>query len=280
MKRVGAHVSAAGGVNNAPLNAKEIGAKAFALFVKNQKQWFVKPLEDEAILGFEQNLKLSNVDLDYVLPHGSYLLNLGSPHQESREKSLKSLVHELKRCQRLGIKYLNIHPGSHLGVISEDECLLNIADGINKANTEVENVKVIIENTAGQGNNVGYKFEHLAKIIDNVKDKKGVGVCIDTCHAFAAGYDIKTQDGTKKVFEEFDKVVGKDFLFGLHLNDSKTELGSRKDRHHSLGEGHIGLEPFKYIMNSEMFENMPLVLETVDPSIWDKEIELLYSFIN
>lgn len=279
MKRVGAHVSASGGVFNSPLNAKEIEAKAFALFVKNQKQWFVKPFDEGVVDNFNKELKNVGIEKKYILPHGSYLLNLGSPSQESREKSLKSLIHELKRCKELGISYLNIHPGSHLGKISEDECLSHIAQGIDKAYKEVDGVKIVIENTAGQGNNVGYKFEHLAKIIDQVKNKDSVGVCLDTCHAFAAGYDLRGIEGAKKVFDTFCEVVDKKFLVGLHLNDSKTELGSRKDRHHSLGEGHIGLDTFKYIMNCDLFEEMPLILETVEPSIWKEEIELLYSFI-
>ena len=279
MKRVGAHVSAAGGVSNAPLNAKAIGAKAFALFVKNQKQWFAKPIEDDEVARFNKNLDDIGIDKKLILPHGSYLLNVGNPEEENRDKALKSLTHEMKRCALLGISYLNIHPGSHLGKISEEECLEHIANYVDRATEAVPGVKIVLENTAGQGNNVGYKFEQLRDIIKHVENKAGVGVCLDTCHAFSAGYDLTTQDSSKKVFESFGEIVGFEYLVGMHLNDSKTELGSRKDRHHSLGEGFIGLEVFKYLMNSDHFDNMPLILETVDPEIWPQEIELLYSFI-
>lgn len=279
MKYVGAHVSAAGGVSNAVLNAKEIEAKAFALFVKNQRQWFTKPFDENEIEKFNNNLENYKVSKNFMLPHASYLINLGSPKDEAKEKSTKSLIFEMKLCRRLGINKLNVHPGSHLREISEQECLERVADSINIANKEVPEVKVVIENTAGQGSNIGYKIEHLAEIIKHVKNKDLVGFCIDTCHSFVAGYDLRTQELTKKFFDEIADKVGMQYLDGMHLNDSKTEFASKKDRHESLGKGHIGLECFKYIMNSSYFDDVPLILETVDPSIWKEEIKLLYSFV-
>ncbi|HCB63936.1 MAG TPA: deoxyribonuclease IV [Fusobacteria bacterium] len=279
MKRVGAHVSASGGVSKAVTNAASINAKAFALFVKNQRQWFTKPFGEDEVDKFNFNLSKIDISKDMILPHGSYLINLGSPKEEGREKSIKSLIFELKLCRRLGIKALNVHPGSHLREISEEECLDKVAESVNIANKEVPEVKVVIENTAGQGSNIGYKLEHLSRIIEGVENKELVGVCIDTCHSFVAGYNLLSRDSSRAFFDEFVDKVGIEFLSGLHLNDSKTELGSKKDRHESLGKGYIGLEVFKYIMNSDYFEDIPLILETVDPSIWKEEIELLYSLV-
>lgn len=279
MKFVGAHVSAAGGVENAVYNAKDISAKAFALFVKNQMQWFSKDIGDSEISEFNKRLKDVGISKKHILPHSSYLVNLGSPSNDAREQSLKSLIFELNLCKKLGITSLNIHPGSHLREISEEECLDNIAQGINACNKNVPEVVVVLENTAGQGSNVGYKLEHLKRIIDGVDNKKLVGICIDTCHSFAAGYDLRTIDGSKSFFDQAVDMIGLKYLKGLHLNDSKTDFCSRKDRHESLGKGFIGLEVFKYIMNTYYFDDIPLILETVDPTIWSEEIKLLYDFI-
>ena len=279
MKRVGAHVSSAGGVSNAPFNAQSIGANAFALFVKNQRQWAAKPIAESEISRFKKAISDLDISYDFILPHGSYLINLGSPKEDGLRKSVDSLILELSLCKSLDITMLNVHPGSHLREISEEESLMKISESINEAVAKVPGVKVVIENTAGQGSNLGYKLEHLAKIIENVNDKSSVGVCIDTCHSFAAGYDLTTLDGSKRFFDEFEDKVGFSYLSGLHLNDSKSELGSKKDRHESLGKGHIGLEVFKYIMNSDRFNNIPLILETPDPDIWPEEIKMLYSFV-
>ena len=292
-KYVGAHVSASGGVENAPINAQAIGAKAFALFTKNQRQWVAKPLTLQSIDEFKINLENSGVKPEHVLPHDSYLINLGAPDSEKLEKSRNAFVDELQRCQQLGLKLLNFHPGSHLQKISkraknydelvkeaEYECLDVIAESMNLAieATKDSDVVLVIENTAGQGSNLGYKFEHLAYLIDKVEDKSRVGVCLDTCHTFTAGYDLRTKEAYDKTMDEFEKIVGFKYLKGMHINDSKPPLGSRVDRHHSLGKGEIGLDAFKFIMNDERMDNIPLVLETIDESIWDKEIELLYSF--
>jgi deoxyribonuclease-4 len=279
MKFVGAHVSASGGVYNAPLNAQKIGAKAFALFTKNQRQWRAKPLDSETIEKFKQNLQEVGIKPKHILPHDSYLINLGHPEEEGRQKSLNAFIDELQRCEQLGLDKLNFHPGSHLKKISEEECLDRIALSMNEALRVTKDVVLVIENTAGQGSNLGYKFEHLAYLIDKCEDKSRVGVCIDTCHMFTAGYDIRTKEAYDKTWEEFDKVVGFEYLRGMHLNDSKPDLGSRVDRHHSLGKGKIGLDAFRFIMNDSRMDDIPLILETIDDTIWDKEIELLYSFI-
>jgi deoxyribonuclease-4 len=280
MKRIGAHVSTAGGVENAPLNAQKIGAKAFALFTKNQRQWKAKPLSEESILAFRENLLKVDIAADYVLPHDSYLINLGHPESAGIEKSRDAFLDEMQRCEQLGLKFLNFHPGAHLSKISEDKSLDRVAESINISLDKTTGVTAVIENTAGQGTNLGYKFEHLAHIIDKVEDKSRVGVCLDTCHTFTAGYDLRTSETCDQTFAEFDRIVGFKYLRGMHLNDSKPELGSRVDRHDSLGKGKLGLEVFRYIMNDDRFEEIPMVLETIDESIWANEIALLYSFVN
>lgn len=279
MKYFGAHVSASGGVENAPLNAIAIGAKAFALFTKNQRQWVAKPLTDASITAFKENMKKGGFRAQDVLPHDSYLINLGHPEVEAREKSLRAFIDELERCQQLGLCYLNFHPGSHLNQIDEEASLNLIADSINHALSCTEGVTAVIENTAGQGTNLGHRFEHLAHIIDKVEDKSRIGICLDTCHTFAAGYDLRDRKTYDETMAEFERIVGFKYLKAMHINDSKPKLGSRVDRHHSLGKGEIGLDTFRYIANDPRLEDMPLVLETIDSDIWDKEIELLYSFI-
>ena len=278
MKYVGAHVSARGGVENAPLNALEIGAHAFAVFTKNQRQWKAKPLSEESITAFRENLDKSGIKPEHVLPHDSYLINLGHPETEALEKSRAAFIDEMQRCEQLGLKLLNFHPGSHLGKISEDESLERVAESIDMALAQTEDVIAVIETTAGQGTNLGYRFEQLAEIIEGVRDKTRVGVCIDTCHIFTAGYDLRTGADCDATFDAFDRIVGFDYLMGMHLNDSKPDLGSRVDRHESLGKGKIGWDAFEYIMQDERFDEIPLVLETVDPSIWADEIDQLYIF--
>jgi len=277
MKYVGAHVSASGGVFNAPINARSIGATAFALFTKNQRQWKAKPLDEETIEKFKANLKESGIDPKHVLPHDSYLINLGHPEEEKWKKSLDAFIDEVKRCELLGLDKLNFHPGSHLKKISEEACLDRIAEAMNITLNETEGVTLVIENTAGQGSNLGYRFEHLAHLIDRVDDKSRVGVCLDTCHTFTAGYDLRTREVYEKTMKEFDTIVGFSYLKGMHINDSKPTLGSRVDRHHSLGCGEIGWEAFRLIMNDPRMDDIPLILETIDESIWKEEIEALYN---
>jgi deoxyribonuclease IV len=277
MKRIGAHVSAGGGVENAPLNAKAIDAKAFALFTKNQRQWKAKPLTGDNIEKFRQNCEDAGYLPEHVLPHDSYLINLGHPEKEGLEKSRDAFLDEMQRCEQLGLKLLNFHPGSHLKKIEEDACLKRIAESINLALDKTKGVSAIIENTAGQGTNMGFKFEHLAAIIDNVDDKDRVGVCLDTCHTFTAGYDLRTKKAFKATMDEFEKIVGFKYLSAMHLNDSKPDLGARVDRHQSIGKGKLGVDPFRFIMNDKRFDEIPMVLETIDDTIWAEEIKMLYS---
>jgi len=276
-KFVGAHVSSSGGVFNAPLNAMKIEAKAFAFFTKNQRQWKAKDLDSDTINEFKQNLQTSGILSKHVLPHDSYLINLGHPELEGREKSIDAFLDEVQRCELLGLDRLNFHPGSHLKKIGEDECLEKIADAMNRTLEQTSGVSLVIENTAGQGSNLGYKFEHLAQIIDRVEDKSRVGVCIDTCHLFTSGYDIRTKKVYDKTWSEFEKIVGFKYLMGMHINDSKPPLGSKKDRHESIGKGEIGLNAFGFIMNDSRMNDIPLILETPQSDIWTQEIELLYS---
>jgi len=292
-KFVGAHTSASGGVFNAANEAKELGAKAFALFTKNQKRWDAKPLEIKDIDKFKKAIEDAGILPKHILPHDSYLINLGNPDEQKLIKSRMAFIDELERCDILGLDRLNFHPGSHLVKLKaaqkrdeefvskiENECLDLIAESINIALDKTKNVKAVIENTAGQGTNLGYKFEHLGYIIDKIEDKSRIGVCIDTCHMFTAGYDIRTREVYDKTWGDFDNIVGSKYLMGMHINDSKPPLGSKVDRHHSLGEGEIGLDAFRFIMNDERMDDIPLVLETIDSSIWKEEIELLYSFEN
>ena len=275
MKYIGAHVSASGGVENAPMNAGKIGATAFALFTKNQRQWHASPLTKESISEFKKNCQSMGFKPFQVLPHDSYLINLGHPEKEGLDKSRSSFIDEMSRCEQLGLDRLNFHPGSSLKKISDEQCLLLIAESVNIALEKTKGVTAVIENTAGQGSNLGFTFEQIRFIIDHVDDKSRAGVCIDTCHAFAAGYDLTTDEGFKKTFETFDKVIGFKYLKGMHLNDAKKGLGSRVDRHESLGKGVIGMTVFRNIMKDPRFDDMPLILETPDETIWEEEIRLL-----
>jgi deoxyribonuclease-4 len=279
MKFIGPHVSASGGVENAPVNANAIGAKAFGLFTKNQRQWVAPPLTLKSIELFRSNCEKFGFKPHQILPHDSYLINLGHPEKEGLEKSRAAFIDELQRCELLGLDRLNFHPGSSLGKVSDEECLRTIAESINIALSKTRGVTAVIENTSGQGSNLGHRFEHLAFIIDLVEDKTRVGVCLDTCHTFTAGYNLKSPEGFKKTFDDFDSVVGFGYLKGMHLNDSKKELGTRVDRHDSIGEGFLGIEPFRLLMNDSRFDGIPLILETPDESIWAREIELLYGLV-
>lgn len=275
MKFIGAHVSAAGGVANAAVRAAEIGATAFALFTKNQRQWRAAVLSSATIDEFKAACEKHRFGPGQILPHDSYLINLGHPVAEALEKSREAFIDEMQRCEQLGLTLLNFHPGSHLMQIPEDECLARIAESINIALDKTKGVTAVIENTAGQGSNLGFKFEHLAAIIDGVEDKSRIGVCIDTCHAFAAGYDLRGSEACEKTFAEFERIVGFQYLRGMHLNDAKSAFASRVDRHHSLGEGNIGHEAFSWIMQDARFDGIPLILETIDSDIWAEEIAWL-----
>lgn len=278
MKFIGAHVSASGGLENAPLNADAINANAFALFTKNQRQWFSPALDKPAVTAFREACEKYGFTPDSILAHDSYLINLGHPGAEGLEKSRNSFNEEMKRCELLGLDRLNFHPGSHLKEISESESLARVAESINIALEKTRGVTAVIENTAGQGSNLGYKFEHLAEIIDKVEDKSRVGVCIDTCHAFAAGYSLKTAAECERTFAEFDRIVGFGYLKGMHLNDAKKDVGSHVDRHESIGLGTIGTDCFKWLISQSFTDNIPLILETPDEAKWAEEIALLRSF--
>lgn len=275
MKYVGAHVSASGGVENAPLNAYNIGATAFALFTKNQKQWVSAPLTAKSIDLFKKRCEEYNFLPDQILPHDSYLINLGNPEEEGLQKSRAAFLDEIIRCEQLGLNRLNFHPGSHLNKITPDECLAKIAESINIVLDKTTGVTAVIENTAGQGTNMGYRFEQIAQIIDRVEDKSRMGVCIDTAHTLASGYEIRTKEGFDETFKKFDEIIGFRYLKGMHINDSKKDLATRVDRHDSLGKGFMGMRTFEYIMSDARFDNIPLILETPNEEIWNEEIKML-----
>jgi deoxyribonuclease-4 len=278
-KYIGVHVSAAGGVENAPVNARKIGASCFALFTKNQRQWQAKPLSDKNIKAFKANCSELGFGPGQILAHDSYLINLGHPEQAALEKSRGAFIDEMQRCYQLGIAMLNFHPGSTLKKISMDDCLAVIAQSINLAHQQVPEVIAVIENTAGQGSNVGFAFEQIKTIIDQVDDQSRVGVCIDTCHAFAAGYDFVSREAYEKTWDQFDAMIGFEKLKGMHLNDAKKPINSRVDRHESIGKGELGLDAFQHIMADSRLDHIPMILETPDNDIWAEEIALLESLI-
>lgn len=277
MKYIGAHVSASGGIGNAVLAAEVIGANAFALFTRNQRSWVSKPLTSEEIHTFQQLLSERGFKPQHVLPHDSYLINLGNPEEENLLKSRAAFLDEMTRCQQLGLPLLNFHPGSHLNKVSEEGCLDQIAQEINLALSKTQGVTAVIENTAGQGSNLGFKFSQIARIISGIDDKSRIGVCIDTCHTFAAGYDIATEMGYNFTFDEFEQEIGFQYLRAIHLNDSKKPCGSKVDRHETLGNGYIGKEFFAQFMHDNRFDNTPIILETPEPAIWAQEITWLRS---
>jgi deoxyribonuclease IV len=276
MKWIGAHVSASGGIENAPLNAHKIGARAFALFTKNQRRWQAKPLSEASIAAFKENCAKHEFNPKQILAHDSYLINLGHPQAEGLAKSRAAFLDEMQRCEQMGLSSLNFHPGSHLKQISPGNCLARIAESINYVIGETEGVTAVIENTAGQGTNMGHRLEHLAEIIDQVEDKSRVGVCLDTCHLFVAGYDLTSSEAYTAFMDTFDRVVGFDYLKGLHLNDAKKGLASRVDRHASIGEGYLGIDSFRWLMTDPRLDHLPMILETPDDARWAEEIRTLY----
>ncbi|MEE1021964.1 MAG: deoxyribonuclease IV [Muribaculaceae bacterium] len=279
MKYVGAHVSVQGGVANAPLRAQEIGAKSFALFTGSSNRWVSKAISDAEAALFVERCAEYGYSPDVILPHDNFLINLGSPDAEKLAMSRKSFLDEMQRVEKLGLSMLNFHPGSHLKAMAEDDCLDRIAESVNITLGQTSGVTAVIENTAGQGSNLGHRFEQIARIIDGIDDKSRVGVCIDTCHAYSAGYDLATDSGYDEVWRLFDDIIGRDYLRGIHLNDDKRELGSRIDRHASIGTGTLGEDFFRRFMNDPRFDGIPVILETPDDSIWAREIEWLYSLV-
>jgi len=279
MKYIGPHVSTSGGVHNAPLNARAVGASGFGLFTKNQMRWIAKPLEPSVIDAFRKNMELCGYGPQSVLVHDGYLINIGNPDKDKRAQSVAALADEAARCSALGLALLNIHPGSHVNAAGMDECLSIIAESLNTVLGKTDGVTIVLETTAGQGSNAGWRFEHLAAIIDKVEDKSRVGVCIDTCHIFTAGYDIRDKKSYDDTMGEFDRVVGFKYIRGLHLNDVKGTLGCRVDRHESIGKGRLGTEAFRLLMEDKRFDGIPCVLETIDENLWPDEVKMLKAMV-
>ncbi|MCM1522234.1 MAG: deoxyribonuclease IV [Muribaculaceae bacterium] len=277
MKLVGAHVSVEQGVSNAPLNARRIGARSFALFTRNPSRWTSKAISDGEAEKFKANCKECGYDPSVILPHDSFLINLGSPDKEKLEKSRTAFLDEMRRCEQLGLRMLNFHPGSHMREIEPDRCLDLIAESLNLILDKTDGVKAVIENTAGQGSNLGFTFGQIARIIDKIEDKSRVGVCIDTCHAHSAGYDMTTPDAYERTWREFDETIGFRYLSGMHLNDTLKAIGSHVDRHAPIGTGLLGDTFWEMLMNDPRMDGIPLILETPDESLWPEEIEKLIS---
>ncbi|GMR36401.1 hypothetical protein PMAYCL1PPCAC_06596, partial [Pristionchus mayeri] len=275
-KRLGMHASAAGSVSRAIHDARSIGCHSFALFVRNQRQWNSKPMEESVVQEWNRTIEDTGFPLHMILPHGSYLLNPGSPDAQKLEKSRDAMLEECKRAERLNIEMYNFHPGSSTGVGSQEDCIRTVAETIDYVLERTDKIKLVVETMAGQGHTVGGTFEEIRSILDQVKgNSKRVGVCIDTCHIFAAGYDIRTKEKYEETMEKFGEIVGFDRLMALHLNDSKSELGCNLDRHENIGKGKIGMEAFECIMNDKRFDGIPLILETPEGD-YANEMILLY----
>ena len=277
---VGAHVSAAGGVWNAPTNAAAIGATAFALFTRNQRRWAAAPYQDAVAAQFGRAMEQAGFGPAQVIPHAGYLINLGSPDDDVREKSITALADELSRCVQLGLTMLNFHPGTSKGELDEDATCARIADGIDRVLQLVEDpraepVKLVLENSAGQGASIGTTVAQLALTIAKSRRSERLAICIDTCHAFAAGYDIRTAAGWDTLMHEVETQLGLAKLVAVHVNDSQGDLGSRKDRHQPIGAGAIGSDGFRAVMQDTRLDGLPLVLETPQPDHWQREIALL-----
>lgn len=275
MKYIGAHVSTQGGVAATPALASGLGAKAFALFTRNPSRWKSPVITDSEAALFRENCAKYGYVPDFILPHDSFLINLGSPDAQKLAMSRAAFLDEFRRCEQLGLTMLNFHPGSHLNLMNEDDCLKRIAESVNMTLADTSGVTAVIESTAGQGSNLGYRFEHLARIIELVDDKQRVGVCVDTCHSLAAGYDFTSPEAYEASWREFDDIIGFSYLRGMHLNDSRKGVGSKVDRHAPIGEGALGREFFTMLMRDKRMDGIPLILETPDELLWPAEIEWL-----
>lgn len=279
MKYVGAHMSIAKGFHDAVFKSIKMKANAMAFFVQSPRSWNSKPLNESLIIQFKKACQENNINpKKQILVHGSYMTNLSNPEKEKRAMSSSLILEEMKKCELLGIGLFNVHPGSTLGKISKKKAITFLAEEINKLIKKTNSIVFVIETMAGQGNTLGESFQELKNIIDLIEDKTRIGVCIDTCHIYSAGYNIKTKEAFDKVFSSFDKIIGFEYLRGMHLNDSKTPFNSKKDRHEHLGKGSIGLDVFKFIMEDPRFDNIPLIIETPDPNNYPNEIEKLLSF--
>lgn len=280
MKYIGAHVSAEGGVSNAPIEAAELGATAFALFTRVPSRWKSPEISQAEAEKFKENCARLGFQPAHILPHDSFLINLGSPDKQKLHLSKVAFLDEMKRCEQLGLTMLNFHPGSHMGEMDQDACLKLIAENINRTLEQTMGVKAVIETTAGQGTNLGHEFEQIATIIHHIEDKSRVGVCVDTCHSFVAGYDMTTPETYEETWKKFDSIIGFNYLSGMHLNDAKKGLGSRIDRHEVIGQGNLGNVFFEMLMKDPRMDNIPLILETPDPLLWQQEIAWLFSVSN
>lgn len=272
---IGPHVSAAGSPAAAVANALAVGATGFALFVKNQRQWVGKPLPSGDAAAFRAAMAAAPYAPGQVLPHAGYLINLANPDEAKHAKSMESLLDELRRCEALGLDRLNLHPGSHLNQLSPEAACDRVAESINRALAATRGVTVVIENTAGQGAYLGAAPEQLGRIVAGVEDKARVGICLDTAHAFAAGFDLRTEAGLEDFLGRVDRAVGLRYLRGMHLNDSKGDLGSHLDRHESLGKGFLGWAPFLALARDPRLVGIPLILETPDETLWPEETRRL-----
>ena len=275
---IGAHTSAAGGVHNALLEGGAIGATTIQMFTSNQKRWESKPISDEEVILWKEAQHKTGIKK--VMSHDSYLINLGCPVHENLEKSRSAFARELDRCHQLDLAFLNFHPGAAL-TGTEEDCLDRIIESLKLFEKQCQkgSTRILLETTAGQGSSVGYCFEHLDYIIREVKNTIPIGICIDTCHIFAAGYDLRSKKACEETLADFDQAVGISHLYAFHLNDSMKGLGSRVDRHAPLGKGEIGIEAFEFVMQHPKLKNIPKYLETPDgPDLWRHEIQLLKQF--
>ena len=275
MNYIGAHVSVAGGVETAPGRASQIGANALAIFTKNQRRWEAKPLTTQQCDAFRTELATSGIRPEHVVIHASYLINLATPAPDARRRSVEALLDECVRAEQLGLTLVNFHPGSGLGELTEDETLEAIAAGVREILDRTERAVIVLEGTAGQGDHVGWRMSHLGSIIEMAGADSRISVCIDTCHAYAAGYDLVTSGGYEAMISEIDREIGLDRLVAIHLNDSKFGLGSRKDRHELIGEGEIGIAGLANLVTDPRLDNVPFILETPDPERWADEIARL-----
>jgi len=275
MKFIGAHVSAAGGVENTPHRAAAIGADAFSLFVKNQKRWSAPPFKEGQPQSFKKALQKSGISPENVIPHAGYLINLAHPDKDKRQKSLDAMVDEVLRVEELGLTFINVHPGSHLNITSRTEALQQVAKSLDWIMEQTSTGHILLENTAGQGTNLGYQFEELARILDHCRYPERAGICIDSCHAYSAGYNLADPSEYNRAKEEMIRLWGPEKVRAFHVNDSLNPLGSRKDRHEQLGKGTLGWKAFENLMTDPLWEDRPFILETRQEDLWAEEIREL-----
>ena len=270
--RLGSHISIAGGLDKAVERGTSIGCQTIQIFTKPSNRWDAPPLKEELIESFKS--KLGESSINPVVAHDSYLINLASPDSKALTRSREAFLVEMNRCEQLGIPYLVMHPGSHLGE-GVDKGLQTIVESFDWLHQQAEDLqmKVLLECTAGQGTNLGFKFEHLARIIDGVKDDHRLGVCLDTCHIFSAGYDISNEEAYNETWKQFDQIIGYDRLKVIHMNDSKKDFGSRVDRHEEIGKGTLGLESFRLLMNDDNIKHVPMILETPKGKDYAEDVE-------